>query len=123
MGIFKSLINPIHGLIEANLQAYFSSRVAGDNHRDALYVMVETRYLVTRNISPRDNDIRALVLKELSSISELPSVHDLKRIISLMYVFETGRHQQPVMQRLKFYDDLDKTIEKYRQRYPSVALN
>lgn len=113
---FKSLFNPVHGLVEANVGAYFVARVTGEDHRDALIQMIETRYRF-----PRDDYKRSSALGQLRECADLEAENQLSAVISTMHREEVNLTAD-TFAMMKVRQDIEDTIAKYQRKYPNVEL-
>lgn len=113
MGFFKSLFNPEHGLVQANLSVYYAGRVSGLGHADALSRMVRTRY-------PLDGRKRDKILQALSAAlgsEEAEPGRQLRGVIVEMYDLEVGINDATYA---SFAEALDGGMDEWAAKFPGL---
>ena len=109
-GLFR---NVDQNLVDVNVSVYFDSRADGASHRQALEIMVKTRY-----IAPWDRKKKDFILEELEHVPPSPEYRALRLIIFEMYGIESRRQSTP----LKMFGQFDAALKKYQGKYPRVVL-
>ena len=113
MGFSSNLVNPEHGLVQANLRIYFASRVSGLGHADALANMVRTRY---RSGGEKLRKMSHEVLGQ----NDVSPEYQLRHLIVEMYDTEVPERHVDFG---RLGEALDKEIDEWRARYPQLSLS
>ena len=116
MGFFRNLVNPEHGMVQANLRAYFASRVSGLGHADALANMVRTRYRFGGEKLGKMSHKLDEVLGQIDASPE----YQLRHLTVEMYDTEVPERHVDFG---RLGEALDEGIDEWRARYPQLSLS
>lgn len=118
MNIFDSL--GMGGLIKANLKVYFDSIKHGINHRDALTVVLKSRYPFeagkSREVALRWEGAR-MAEAHLDKTKPPAEKDELRDLIHTMYSVETHLDRADVFKRIKENEKFD---AKFNELYDSM---
>lgn len=114
MGFFRSLFDGQHGLVYANVRAYFTARTKGSDHSRALTEMVFARY-------PSAEFTRGQVLERMeeSAGSGDSPEEQLRSVIHLMHSLEVGLPADYDVYR-KLHAEMDEVIARHKRKHPGL---
>lgn len=114
MGFFRSLFDGQHGLVYANVRAYFTARGRGEDHRGALKEMINSRYRGA-------DSTRERVMKRMEDSQQQGDTADdqLRTVIHLMHTLELGLPADFEVYT-KFQDELDEVIAQHKRKHPGA---